>query len=101
MTRAGPDPELHVREIQRRTGFNDRAIGQVLALLGRLRATGFQRFEVDAANYGALLAGRLLRCAAFEPGFLPRLIDAIECGIVRTPAVSPFPYLPASAASAA
>ena len=31
-----PDQELHVREIQRRTGFNDRAIRQELAKLTRL-----------------------------------------------------------------
>lgn len=33
---AGPDGELHVREIERRTGFNDRAIRQELAKLKRL-----------------------------------------------------------------
>lgn len=33
---AGPDDELHVREIQRRTGFNDRAIRQELANLAAL-----------------------------------------------------------------
>lgn len=33
---AGTELELHVREIQRRTGFNDRAIRQELAKLARL-----------------------------------------------------------------
>ena len=40
---AGPDPELHVREIQRRTGFNDRAIRQVLAQLARLDLVSARR----------------------------------------------------------
>ena len=66
----------------------------------RGHATGFQKFELDVANHGALLAGQLPRFAAFEPDFFPRLIDATECGIVKIPAASPFPCLPASAASA-
>lgn len=33
---AGPEAELHVREIQRRTGFNDRALRQELARLATL-----------------------------------------------------------------
>jgi predicted nucleotidyltransferase len=33
---SGGEPELHIREIQRRTGFNDRAIRQELQRLARL-----------------------------------------------------------------
>lgn len=47
-----------------------------LALPGRLRATGFQKFEVDAANFQLLLNGDKPSFADFRrPDFFPRLID--------------------------
>ena len=48
-----------------------------LALPGRLRATGFQKFEVDADNYRFLLKGEKPTFTEFlRADFFPRLIDS-------------------------
>ena len=49
---AGPDAALHVREIERRTGFNDRAIRQELARLTRLDLLHARR-DGNRLYYGA------------------------------------------------
>lgn len=47
-----------------------------LALPGRLRATGFQKFAIDSANYHHLLKGEKPKFAEFRrEDFFPRLID--------------------------
>jgi type III restriction enzyme len=46
-----------------------------LALPGRLRATGFQKFEVDAKNFDLLMAGQKPTFAEFTGDIFPRLID--------------------------
>lgn len=46
-----------------------------IALPGRLRATGFQKFGVDAANFDLLLTGQKPTFATFRDDFFPRLVD--------------------------
>lgn len=46
-----------------------------LALTGRLRTTGYQKFELDAANIDLLLRGEMPTFAKFREDFFPRLID--------------------------